>query len=76
VVVARLQQRRRRDHAIDSLYAANMIDGVWNAENSKNKDLVGALAALYKILHASHDRIIISDSSIGIVLFTETENGS
>jgi ribonuclease HI len=25
---------------IDSLYAANMIDGVWNAENSKNKDLV------------------------------------
>ena len=25
---------------IDSLYDANMIDGVWNAENSKNKDLV------------------------------------
>jgi hypothetical protein len=25
---------------IDSLYAANMIEGVWNAENSRNKDLV------------------------------------
>ena len=25
---------------IDSLYAANMIEGVWNAENSKNRDLV------------------------------------
>jgi ribonuclease HI len=25
---------------IDSLYAANMNEGVWNAENSRNKDLV------------------------------------
>ena len=25
---------------IDSLYAANMVEGVWNAENSKNRDLV------------------------------------
>ena len=29
---------------IDSLYAANMIEGVWNAENSKNIDLVSRLA--------------------------------